>query len=95
MAEYIYSVLSNQTPILKIVSSTIKETSADTLTFTSQMTRFKLINTGTALITFAINGDPNLSYTVPMGATFDDSFLEFNNVVLSGTTGSSYSVMLG
>ena len=95
MAVYEYSVLGNKPPIQKIITGAITGTSADTLVFLSAMTRFVVKNTGTASLTFAINGNASLANTLQPGETFDDSFPEYEHVVMSGTTGSSYKVMVG
>ncbi|MBP2655400.1 MAG: hypothetical protein H6Q73_2969 [Firmicutes bacterium] len=95
MAEYIYGVLANKPPIQQITTSTITEAEKDTLNFSSAMTRLVVKNTGTAALTFSVNGKASLTDNLQVGDTFDDSFLEFNSLVLSGTTGSSYTVMVG
>ncbi|MBP2654245.1 MAG: hypothetical protein H6Q73_1814 [Firmicutes bacterium] len=95
MAVYVYGVLANRPPILQITTSLITGTTEDTLTFSGAMTRLVVKNTGTAALTFSVNGAASLTDSVEAGATLDDSFLEFNSLVLSGTTGSSYTVMVG
>lgn len=95
MAVYEYDVMANKPPLQKIITSTIAGTAADTLKFSGAMTRLVVENTGTAVLTFSVNGDANLTDTLQTGKIFDDSFMEFNSVVMSGTTGSSFKVMVG
>jgi len=95
MAEYVYGVLANKPPLQKIITGAIAGTSADTLTFSSVMTRLVVKNTGAAALTFSVKGSSSLTNTLQIAEVFDDSFLEFNNVVMSGTNGSSYKVMVG
>ena len=95
MAVYEYEVIANKTPIVQIFSGSIAGTAADTLIFARAMTRLVVKNTGTAVLTVKINNGAALTDVLAAGEVLDDSFLEFGNVVLSGTTGSSYKVMVG
>lgn len=95
MAVFEYGVMANKPPLQKIITSTIVGTAADTLNFSNAMTRLVVKNTGTGALTFKVNGSADLSDTLQTGENFDDSFMEFNTVVMSGTTGSSFKVMVG
>jgi hypothetical protein len=52
-------------------------------------------NTGTAALSFSVDGNPSLTDTLQPGETFDDEFPEFDHVIMSGATGSSYTVRVG
>jgi hypothetical protein len=95
MAVYEYSVLTSRTPLKKMITATITGTLEDTLVFSRAMTRFVAQNTGTAPITFRINGNPDLTETLAAGEKIDDEFPEFDHVILSGTVGSAYKVRVG
>lgn len=66
MAVYEYGVMANKSPIQN-VTTTIGGTGVDTLDFSTAMTRFVVKNTGTAALTFVINGNPNLTDTLQAG----------------------------
>lgn len=95
MAVYEWSVLGNRPPIQQIITAAITGTGADTLVFSAAMTRFVAKNTGTAPLTFIINGNPDLADILAVGEGIDETFPEFDYVVLGGTTGSSYKVRVG
>jgi len=95
MAVYEYGVMANRPPIREIVHSAFDGTESDTLTFSAAMTRLAVKNTGTAILSFCVNGNPSLTDTLKPGETFDDEFPEFDHVIMSGATGSSYTVRAG
>jgi hypothetical protein len=95
MAVYETIVLVNRPPLQKMITAVITGTLEDTLVFSRAMTRFVAKNTGTAPVTFMINGDPDLTDTLAAGETIDDEFPDFDHVILSGTVGSAYKVRVG
>ena len=95
MAVYEWSVLSNRPPIQQMITAAITGSGADTINFPMAMTRFVAKNTGTAPLTFIINGNPDLADVLAVGEIIDEAFPEFDHVVLGGTTGSSYKIRVG
>lgn len=95
MAIYQWSVLGNRPPIQQIITTAITGTGANMLAFPTAMTRFVAKNTGTAPLTFIINGNPDLADVLAVGESIDETFPEFDHVVLGGTTGSSYRIRVG
>lgn len=95
MAVYESSVLASRPPLQKMITAAITGTLEDTLVFSRAMTRFVAQNTGTAPVTFMINGNPDLTDTLQIGEWIDDEFPEFDHVIMSGTVGSGYKVRVG